>query len=292
LSFLCLLRSYKNHDIITVSPDKLPNYEAKIKSFFDEHLHEDEEIRFVLEGQGYFDVRNDLDAKWIRILVKAGDMIVLPAGMYHRFTLDTTNYIKVIRLFQDAPKWEAINRGEKAEVTQARKQYLDFSKAIVTPVEKLYNGAVSSSTLKAINGESFILQEGAKSIANYPHMRAVNGLLYVSGISSRLPDNTHAGATKKADGTFELDVKVQTAAVLDNIQTILSQAGASLKHIVDLQVFLVDMKDYANMNAVYNTYFPIPAEGPSRTTVAVHQLPHPNLLIEIKCVAVDPRVAK
>lgn len=88
---LATQRGYKNRDEITISPTAMGAiYEEKVKTFFHEHLHEDEEIRYILDGEGYFDVRSEGD-EWVRIAVEKDDLLVLPAGIYHRFTTGQSN---------------------------------------------------------------------------------------------------------------------------------------------------------------------------------------------------------
>ncbi|KAF8785807.1 acireductone dioxygenase-like [Argiope bruennichi] len=115
-------RGYDYEDLVEISKDTLPEYDEKIKAFYTEHLHTDEEIRLFLKGSGYFDVRDKND-KWIRIKAAKGDLLVLPAGIYHRFTPDNNNYAKVMRLFCGTPVWKAYNR--PADDNPARVKYLN-----------------------------------------------------------------------------------------------------------------------------------------------------------------------
>lgn len=124
----------------------------------------------------------------------------------------------------------------------------------------------------------------------FPHARVTGDLIFVSGTSSRRADNTIEGAHADAMGTTTLDIRIQTRAVLNNIRTILQQHGADLTHLVQTNAFLVSMNDFGGFNEVWAEVFPDAATAPVRTTVAVHQLPHPHLLIEIQGVAVRPGV--
>lgn len=125
-------RGYNYMDLLELCPEKVKKYEQKLKNFYTEHIHGDEEIRYCLKGSGYFDVR-DKDDRWIRILIKAGDLIVLPAGIYHRFTLDTHNYIKLMRLFVGEPVWMPFNRPQ--EDHPARKEYIKTTLNVVMPLQ-------------------------------------------------------------------------------------------------------------------------------------------------------------
>ncbi|MEU8824703.1 RidA family protein [Streptomyces sp. NPDC048636] len=123
----------------------------------------------------------------------------------------------------------------------------------------------------------------------FPHLRRAGDFVYVSGTSSRRPDNTFAGVRTDEMGTTDLDIRAQTRAVIENIRDILADVGADLTHLVQLTSYLVSMNDFGGYNEVYGEYFD--EGGPTRTTVAVHQLPHPHLLIEIQAVAHVPDAA-
>jgi 2-aminomuconate deaminase len=119
----------------------------------------------------------------------------------------------------------------------------------------------------------------------YPHIKSVGDFIFVSGTSSRRADNTIAGVDIIDEmGTKHLNIEVQTREVLKNIDNNLKKIGASLKDVVDVSTFLVNMNDFAGYNKAYADFFD-KETGPTRTTVAVHQLPHPDLVVEIKVVA-------
>ena len=120
----------------------------------------------------------------------------------------------------------------------------------------------------------------------YPHFRRAGDFIFVSGLSSRSADNAITGAAVDAMGTTALDIRKQTRAVIEKLATVLDAAGATLGDVVEICAFLVDMNDFGGYNEVYAEFFA--TNGPARTTVAVHQLPHPHMRIEIKAVAFRP----
>ena len=120
----------------------------------------------------------------------------------------------------------------------------------------------------------------------FPHVKVAGGFVFVSGTSSRRPDNTFAGVSVDEFGTTDLDIREQTRAVIGNVRDLLRSVGADLADLVQVTTYLVNMNDFGGYNEAWAEFFD--ASGPTRTTVAVHQLPHPHLLIEIQAVALLP----
>jgi 2-aminomuconate deaminase len=132
-----------------------------------------------------------------------------------------------------------------------------------------------------------VLAGQATPRGRYPHLKRAGDFVYVSGTSARRQDNTIAGATVDAMGTTALDIRVQTRAVIEAIREMLAAVGAQLPDLVQVTAYLVNMNDFGGYNEVYGEFFD--SSGPARTTVAVHQLPHPHILIEIQAVAYVPQ---
>lgn len=134
---------------------------------------------------------------------------------------------------------------------------------------------------------SQVIHGKARPRGRFPHYKRAGDYIYVSGTSSRRPDNSFVGVDVDDMGTTALNIRAQTRAVIENIRDILGEAGAELGDLVSLTTYLVNMNDFGGYNETYAEYFDY--DGPTRTTVAVHQLPHPHLLIEIQAVAYKPR---
>jgi 2-aminomuconate deaminase len=122
-------------------------------------------------------------------------------------------------------------------------------------------------------------------VGAYPHARIANGFVFLSGVGPRRAGTTDIpGVYKDAQNRIQsYDVKIQTESVIENIKMILEDAGSSFEKIVDVQVFLTDMKrDFKDYNEVYAKHFTdIQA---TRTTIEVGALPTP-IAVEFKVIA-------
>lgn len=96
-------RGYVHQDEVELRP-QTPNLDEICAKFDGEHLHDEDEVRFVLEGEGIFDIRSR-DDRWMRVMVEVGDLIVVPAKRHHRFELTASKTIRCVRLFQDPSGW-------------------------------------------------------------------------------------------------------------------------------------------------------------------------------------------
>ena len=128
-----------------------------------------------------------------------------------------------------------------------------------------------------------------KPVGLYPHARRVGNLLFLSGVGPRTAnsdsnDSAVPGLELDHNGNFiSFDFEAQCHSVFQNVKTILEESGSSWENLVDITVFLVDMKrDFQTFNKIYATYFK--NNQPCRTTVAIDSLPTP-IAIELKCIA-------
>ncbi len=128
-----------------------------------------------------------------------------------------------------------------------------------------------------------------KPVGLYPHARKVGNLLFLSGVGPRVAgsnatDSSVLGLKLDHNGNFlEFDFEAQCRSVFDNVRIILEESGSSWKNLVDVTVFLVNMKrDFQVYNKIYAEYFK--DNLPCRTTVEINSLPTP-IAIELKCIA-------
>ena len=126
----------------------------------------------------------------------------------------------------------------------------------------------------------------ARPLGKYPYLKRAGDYLFLSGMSARLADGSVAGTAVRPDGGRRHDVQLQTRIVIEKIRDALQGVGADLNTCIAITGYLVDMQDFDGYNAVYGQYFDY--QGPTRTTVAVHQLPHPDMVVELTAIAYHP----
>lgn len=129
-----------------------------------------------------------------------------------------------------------------------------------------------------------------RPVGAYPYTRQVGNLLFLSGIGPRDPETDGVpGLQRSPSGNFiQFDFEAQVHSVFQNVRAVLESAGARWEDLVDVTVYLVDMKrDFHTFNRIYAEYFKDPNTQPCRTTVGIDSLPTP-IAIELKCMAVLP----
>lgn len=124
-------------------------------------------------------------------------------------------------------------------------------------------------------------------VGPYPHAKRVGNLLFLSGIGPRRKGGgAIPGVTLNAAGEIEsYDIEAQCESVFQNVRLVIEDAGSTWDRIVDVTVFLTNMKDFAAYNRVYARHFAGAGNpNPTRTTVEVRALPTP-IAIELKVIA-------
>ncbi|MES2104583.1 MAG: RidA family protein [Pseudomonadota bacterium] len=122
-------------------------------------------------------------------------------------------------------------------------------------------------------------------MGKYPGFCRAGDFIFVSGMSARQADGSIAGVTRLDDGGMVYDIEIQTRVVIQKIQAALQEAGAGLGDCVAITSYLTDMQQFDGYNKVYAEFFNGRA---SRTTVAVRQLPHAHMVVELTVTAYKP----
>ncbi|MBS0418764.1 MAG: helix-turn-helix domain-containing protein [Proteobacteria bacterium] len=150
-------------------------------------------------------------------------------------------------------------------------------KSIATRTERIAHDLFTASR---------VFPTKARPRGTFPHLKRVNDFIFISGTSARRPDDTFEGVRSNPNGGVTIDIRKQTRAVFENIKDMLAGVGAGLEELVDVQAYLINMEDYSGFNEVYSEFFDF--DGPTRTTVAVKELPHPHQALMVRAIAYSP----